>query len=370
MREPLITVITCAYNGAVYLEDYFTSFTATELENLVQLIIVNDASTDDTLKILKQKQKEYKFLLINNEDQKGLSMSRNYGLKQAIGEYIFFLDIDDWLQKNAFLYMQELIYSLNDVDIFIFEDTKVDTFKQTEVLKKEGYFGKYIHYVSHGQIGVCVKLFKRWIFEQIHFSEGMYYEDLYFQAELAKLFNLKIYKTNTLLYYYRNTEDSITNSMFSQKKYKDYIRCFECFRENTSRLIYEFAVIRAGRHLLAQAHNADEEYTFYQQMFAQYCHEYDIEKTSAMFAIWKADHTLAMKEKDAIFSVLEKYDDHCLTSYIKANNIYLQQTRADNEKLVKENTNLQIQNTNLQKRLDERFLDRMKRLVKRILKRK
>jgi glycosyltransferase involved in cell wall biosynthesis len=97
----LISVVMPVYNSERYLEKAVGSITKQTLGS-VEIICVNDKSTDDSLDILRNLQKKDKRIkIINNKINVGPGGSRNIGIKNARGKYICFLDSDDWLEENA-----------------------------------------------------------------------------------------------------------------------------------------------------------------------------------------------------------------------------------------------------------------------------
>lgn len=95
-----VTVITAAYNSASYIEKCIQSVLGQTVK--CQMIIIDDASTDDTFKIAKRYQEKFpEFLeVISNEHNLGAAASRNKGIMQASTEYVAILDADDWWQEN------------------------------------------------------------------------------------------------------------------------------------------------------------------------------------------------------------------------------------------------------------------------------
>ena len=99
-----ISVILPVYNGEKYIKKAIESVLAQTLTDF-ELIIVNDGSTDGTLNIINQF-KDSRIRLITQENR-GPGASRNVALKHASGEYVMYLDADDWFDENAF----EIAYS-------------------------------------------------------------------------------------------------------------------------------------------------------------------------------------------------------------------------------------------------------------------
>ena len=129
--RPLISIIIPVYNAEVYLKECLESIKNQSYSNF-EVLIVDDGSLDNTSKISKQYEKEdnrFKYLY---QDNAGPSVARNTGIKQSKGEYIWFVDADDWIEKDSLqvfvAVLKEYDYKL---DIFSF-----DFFKEYSNKKK------------------------------------------------------------------------------------------------------------------------------------------------------------------------------------------------------------------------------------------
>lgn len=101
LKRPLISIIMPVYNAARYMDYSIDSILNQSLKD-IELICVNDASTDGSLKKLKEYQKKDKRIkIVNNSVNTGPGVSRNNGIKKARGEFVCFVDSDDWLEKDA-----------------------------------------------------------------------------------------------------------------------------------------------------------------------------------------------------------------------------------------------------------------------------
>ena len=94
-----LSILIPAYNVENYIEECVNS--VLDLDTNYEIIIINDGSTDNTLKILN-KYKKYEYIKIINQKNMGISRTRNNLLKEAKGKYIFFLDSDDFINKEKF----------------------------------------------------------------------------------------------------------------------------------------------------------------------------------------------------------------------------------------------------------------------------
>ena len=110
MSIPLISVIVPMYNAEIYLRQNLDSILNQTLKD-IELICVDDGSTDSTLKILKEYQeKDSRIIIIQQKNQKA-GIARNNGLKVAKGKYIIFLDADDFFKDTMLeeLFLQKIL---------------------------------------------------------------------------------------------------------------------------------------------------------------------------------------------------------------------------------------------------------------------
>lgn len=227
---PIISVIVPVYNVEKYLDRCVQSILAQSFQEF-ELILVNDGSTDSSLEICqKYKEKDHRIILISQEN-KGLSAARNTGLRNIHGDYICFIDSDDFIEKD---YLKLLYSNLkeNDSDISMCEYFLTDEAgKQYSIVKlnePEGISklsGKgtfYYFYKDNYEPNVVAwnKLYKSSIFKNLRYKEGYYFEDefialsLYYTAKSVSFLRLPLYN-------YVQRSGSITNSSWNLKKYKD-----------------------------------------------------------------------------------------------------------------------------------------------------
>lgn len=127
---PILSVIIPVYNVSFYLEECLSSVVHQSLQD-IEIICINDGSTDNSLEILKKWGKKDNRIVILNQENKGVSAARNEGLKIAKGNYITFVDADDMVCPNIYssLIPKMQIYEL-DAYIFAFKtfpNEKIET---------------------------------------------------------------------------------------------------------------------------------------------------------------------------------------------------------------------------------------------------
>ena len=111
-----LSIIIPCYNSEKYLKNCLNSFcNQIKRYNKIEVILVNDSSTDGTSKILKSYGKKFKFIkILKNKKNLGVSLSRNLAINRSRGNYILFLDSDDYLYENILI----------NLNIFIQENIK------------------------------------------------------------------------------------------------------------------------------------------------------------------------------------------------------------------------------------------------------
>ena len=222
---PKVSVIIPVYKTEKYLRECLDSVINQTLRDM-EIICVNDGSPDNSLQILEEyAQKDNRIKIINQENQ-GLSEARNNGIKVANGEYIGFLDSDDYVSLNFYenLYNRgqeteadivvcEYIFRFKDNDknrnrVFMQVDTSVVTADVKEKFECL-YLPNYCYIMN--------KIYKRDCLTE-RFIKGVKWEDVYFTCNvLAKSNTLSVAK-NTV-YYYRNNPNSIVNDKSNINRY-------------------------------------------------------------------------------------------------------------------------------------------------------
>ncbi|TCB80446.1 glycosyltransferase family 2 protein [Acinetobacter sp. ANC 4173] len=118
MLQPKVTIVIPVYNTQDFIDQCLSSVVNQTFSN-IKIIIVNDGSTDNSLKICKKFADEDKRITLVNKINEGVSVARNIGINLAEGEWIYFLDSDDYLDKNTIEYLLKEA-AVSDVDIIQF----------------------------------------------------------------------------------------------------------------------------------------------------------------------------------------------------------------------------------------------------------
>lgn len=206
-----LSIIIPVFNGEKYIKKCLDSIVKNIIENC-EVIIVNDGSTDNTKKILLEYQRKYNFIKVYNNKNQGVSISRNYGIDISIGEYIMFVDADDFLSLDWNLKVSK---ALDTKDDFIFFNSQENINLSSKIDLISYMFNKEKNtYLSTP----WSKLYKSSIIKKnnIKFEEQLINgEDFIFNLKYFKNINdFKILKNN--IYIYRITPNSLTKN-FNEK---------------------------------------------------------------------------------------------------------------------------------------------------------
>ena len=178
-NNPKVTIIIPAYNVQEYIQKGIESCITQTYSNL-EIIIVDDGSEDETAKVIEKYSKQDERILFLKQVNGGVSSARNNALNHASGEYVIFLDSDDWLERNtveiliknleqnedSFIICSRYIVNESDCTVKVNDDTRTNN----EIVKGEKIL------------------------------ESFLYKFYYFQSSCYKLFDLQIIKKNKILF--------------------------------------------------------------------------------------------------------------------------------------------------------------------------
>lgn len=229
LDKPLISVIIPIYNVENYLAKCVNSVIDQNYKNL-EIILVNDGSPDNCGSICDEyAQKDNRIVVIHKKNG-GLSDARNAGLEISTGDFITFVDSDDYVSKDFISTLVNLIQDFEaDIAISPFIHFKDDEKKVKRILSinkvktytnVEGLINMF--YQSDFDNNATSKLFRRELFSDVSFPKGLLYEDL---ATTYKLFLLanKVAFSNRKTYFYLIRSNSIEGSPFNEKKMKSVL---------------------------------------------------------------------------------------------------------------------------------------------------
>lgn len=230
MENKLISIIVPVYNVEKYVSRCVESLISQTYSN-IQIIVVNDGTKDHSREIVKQYQKNDSRIELYDKENGGLSDARNYALNYVRGEYICFVDSDDYVSSD---YVKKL-FSLFDTDIdiacggfeYFYDDQRTETkerMKQTILNHNEALYelcnGKWM--TNH----VWNKMYRTDLFQNIRFERGRCFEDIYIMHLLFSKAN-KIACTDEILYHYYMREESIIHQIKPQNNMDIFIAYYK-----------------------------------------------------------------------------------------------------------------------------------------------
>lgn len=211
MEKTKISIIVPIYNAAIYLRECIESVLKQNYK-FYELILVNDGSSDESgnicdLYIIKDSR-----IKVIHQDNQGVTKARANGVKNAIGEFIYFLDADDTIEPDTLEVMIPLMKE--NVDIV------VSNCKKNDILNKDDFA---LLLFQHELIEVWEKLYRKYLFDDFVFNTSRYFvcgEDFLMQLKLLKNIKGKVVRIKTKLYNYRNTLGSVTNTFIPTMEYE------------------------------------------------------------------------------------------------------------------------------------------------------
>ena len=222
-----ISVIIPVYNTQSYIARCLSSILSQDYTDL-EVILINDGSTDGSGAVCEDYAVLDKRVRVINKSNGGISSARNAGLDIACGEYISFIDSDDWILPGMYSAVIKALSAYGDVDLCAVSITSVKDDQPVKSVfggytvgdRKLDYDLFYRTRTKNGNFSVCNKVFKRSFIGQNRFREGIVSEDVLFDYELYKQPGRSVY-IDQIFYCYYFREGSTSNDMKSLRL--DYI---------------------------------------------------------------------------------------------------------------------------------------------------
>ena len=245
---PKISIIIPVYNVEKYLRECLDSCINQTLED-IEIICVDDASPDNSIKILEEyQQKDSRIKILRHEKNRNLGAARNTGLANATGEYIWFVDSDDYIDTKA---CEILYYAIKeyDVDMLCFSAVRLEENPSHHFFYDQSFYkGIQINKIYHPKtnwheidftnmnVNAWAYLTKRATIQKFRFREGVWHEDLDFTPILLASVN-SLCCIAYPAYFRRINQNSITQKPMSQKRLEDLIKALEA--------LYKFVIANA-----------------------------------------------------------------------------------------------------------------------------
>lgn len=232
---PKISIIVPVYNVEQYISDCLESIVS-QNTNEIEALLIDDGSTDNSLAICREYAAKFENIKVFHQENKGLGYTRNRGVDLARGEYLAFLDSDDYVPSDIY-HKLYLVAKKTNADIILGKAMRFDStsrklytpYATDRVFEKEELFvvsPSTIPYVIHNGI-VANKLYKRKFVQDnnLRFLEGVHYEDTYFSLAAYNAANrMAILPVVTYFWRMRELGDlSISQQVYSLKNLRDRI---------------------------------------------------------------------------------------------------------------------------------------------------
>ena len=345
-----ISVIIPIYNDEKYLGQCLDSI-ITQTFTDIEILCINDGSSDNTAEILEEYGKRDSRIRIFTQTHKGTSSARNVGLNHACGDYIYFADSDDYIDRNTL----ETIYSITtekDLDVLIFKLVSFDNYTDERnyhysdmpfLAEFEDTVFSHMDIKDHLleiDVTLYTKLFKSEVLSDVRFEEGLIFEDnLFFIKYIFNcdrisfydecLYNKRIHNHSIISLASKDYVDIITifnmiNDVFRQKGCYDEFK-EKLFMRKIDAIYYRFELI-----------NEDYKEYFFSEIRKDYLQKRDEYES-------ELDFSMIDERSKAIFkSVLESDSSYDFEMKLKINSMKnrLNHLKKENKKLKKENKKL------------------------------
>ena len=217
----LISIIVPIYNVDKYLEECIESLKNQTYKNL-EIILINDGSADNSEQICREEAKQDNRIVFINKKNGGAASAKNKGLKVAKGDYITFVDSDDFIEPDMIEYMVNTIKKYNSD---IIQCSFINLYKNTEKFKQDKIVEQRISSKDFLELFLTKwysslfwnKLFKREVIENIFFTEGRCIDDEFFTYKCV-INSKSIVTSNKIVYNYRMRKSGVMKSESSQKQ--------------------------------------------------------------------------------------------------------------------------------------------------------
>lgn len=229
-----ISIIVPIYGVENYLNECIQSIVKQTYSD-IEILLVDDGSPDQCGRICDEWAAKDKRIIVIHKENGGLSQTRNTALKRISGNYVVFIDSDDWVAPD---YVEKLLKTIQDSDVKVAMCSSVSVWKdcsrpashmpeQSKEFDAKSYSELFLTWLGAYSV-VWNKMFKRELFDQVCFRENVLFEDMFFMGDILQRVQ-KIAYIPEQLYFYRMRKSSIIN--------KDRIKLSRFMQEATQHLV-------------------------------------------------------------------------------------------------------------------------------------
>ena len=217
---PLFSIIIPVYKVEEYIHKCLDSVVCQSYDNF-ECIVIDDGSPDNCGRICDEYAMLDRRFNVIHQKNSGVSSARNVGIENSRGEYLLFVDSDDWIEKETLELLYKEIFK-NKPDVIVFGYTEVSETIETdypveEINDIEKIKDKFIS--DEWRNFACNKCFSRRLFSNVMFPKGQAYEDLFTIPRVINNANRISIIKHVLYNYNQNNINSITKNTNSKKEY-------------------------------------------------------------------------------------------------------------------------------------------------------
>ena len=319
-----ISVVIPVYKVENYIHKCMESILNQTYDNL-EIVLIDDGSPDNCPEICDKYAQEYSNVIVYHKENGGLGDARNYGVTHAKGDYIAFVDSDDWVEENYILHLYEMLQN-NGADIAItsMQKDKEHTYNSKNNGKDDNSAQRVQTGIEtmaevyiHDSIGwtSCAKLFKKSLLTQNPFPDG-YFEDCAVMYKILFGASRVVINDKVHDYHYVRHDGSVLKSMLNEKHFRIFDVCDE-FQQFIDSNCPEYAYLSVflKRAAVTQMLNCQKmSNDMYRQIFTKYRHVFreslpsilkmpEISKRSKMMLILHCTSPFVYKSVNVINSL-------------------------------------------------------------------
>lgn len=242
MKNIKFSIIVPVYNVESYLNNCLESLIKQTYKN-IEILLIDDGSSDQSPKICDEFSERYENIIVFHKENGGLSEARNYGLKKASGDYILFVDSDDYISEDTCYNFLQILKN-SEADIVTGNCVRVENNKQTyelfdqtvkindgqEFIKSQ-LLNKTFHVAAWRNVYKRVFL----LTNNLYFKKGIYHEDEQWTPRVF-LSAERVINTDIVFYYHIIREGSITQQKNQRKNGLDLIFIYKDLKSTYSKL--------------------------------------------------------------------------------------------------------------------------------------
>ena len=260
-----LSLIIPVYNVEKYIEKCLNSCVRQDLpKDQYEIIVVDDGSPDKSIDIVNNFKEKYNNIKVLSQQNQGLSMARNNGLRLAQGEYVWFIDSDDWIEENC---LQQIVDNLIDIDLLFLnyriikkDITTYNSSLSSYLSYKNIYNGKELlskKNINDFPVQAPFTIYKRNILieNNINFYKGIYHEDFEFKPRVV--YYAKRIKFHEPIVYnvLKDREGSITSNL-KLKNGLDYLQVAKNLKTFSNDEVTEVPIQQSFSYLISIALNS------------------------------------------------------------------------------------------------------------------